>query len=135
MNANKVEYLLIGGVAVAQYGYSRFTYNLDVWVGVDSENATRLLQVLRQFGFATPNVNEELLMRENRIIRMGLPPVRIEVHTGISGVRFQECYKNRQYVEIDGNPISIISLRDLRINKAASGRHQDLADLEHLPTE
>ena len=64
---------------------------------------------------------------------MGVPPVRIEVITGASGVEFAKCYSRREMIEVDGVPVNFISLDDLKKNKQASGRHKDLEDLEHLP--
>jgi hypothetical protein len=78
-------------------------------------------------------ITDELFLEEDKVIRMGVPPVRIEVITGASGVEFSECYSRREVLEIDGIPVNFISLGDLKMNKRASGRHKDLEDLEHLP--
>lgn len=67
------------------------------------------------------------------MVRMGHFPLRIEITTAISGVIFDECYSERVEDVLDGVGVSLISLRDLKINKRASGRHKDLTDLEHLP--
>jgi hypothetical protein len=74
-----------------------------------------------------------VFLETNKVIRMGLPPVRLEVITSASGVDFNECYANREIIEIDAIPVSFISLEDLKKNKRAAGRHKDLEDLEHLP--
>jgi hypothetical protein len=74
-----------------------------------------------------------VFLKEKQIIRMGVPPVRIEIATTISGVDFDECYAQRVTAELDGVKTNIISLSHLKANKEASGRHQDMADLEHLP--
>ena len=95
LNANQVEYLLIGGYAVGYHGYPRATGDMDVWVAVNPENADRIVVALKQFGFAVPELSAELFLRQNQIVRMGLPPVRIELTTTISGVEFQECYAVR----------------------------------------
>ncbi|MCK5800718.1 MAG: hypothetical protein KAI47_26205, partial [Deltaproteobacteria bacterium] len=77
--------------------------------------------------------NAALFVEPGKIVRMGLPPMRLELLTDIDGVTFDECHRRRVIVGIDGVDVSLISLSDLRINKQASGRHKDLADLEHLP--
>jgi len=78
-------------------------------------------------------VSQELFFDKDRVIRLGVPPVRIEVITGASGVSFLECYSRREVVEIDGIVLNFISLEDLKVNKKAAVRHKDLEDLEHLP--
>ena len=92
-----------------------------------------MVALLREFGFATPNLTTELFLRENSVVRMGQPPMRIDLLTSISGVDFDECYARRVTTKIDGIAVSVLDLRHLRINKKASGRHRDLDDLEHLP--
>jgi len=80
-------------------------------------------------------VTKELFLKKDIIVRMGIPPVRIEVITGASGVVFEQCYERAETIDIDDVPITIISLPDLKTNKRASGRYKDLDDLEHLPPE
>jgi predicted nucleotidyltransferase len=133
LNANHVEYLLIGGYAVAYHGYMRSTADMDIWVAVNPRNAERVVAVLKAFGFDTPELSPALFLAEGRIIRMGLPPVRIEISTTISGVRFEQCYKRRVIDVLDGVKVSLISLSDLKKNKKAANRHKDRDDLENLP--
>ena len=133
LNANRVEYLLIGGHAVAYHGYPRPTGDMGVWIAIAPENAERVVKALQQFGFDSPGLVPDLFLKPNQIIRMGVPPFRIEICTSISGVRFDECYAQRIADVLDGVDATLISLPHLRINKRASGRHKDLDDLEHLP--
>jgi hypothetical protein len=133
LNVHKVEYLLIGGYAVNYHGYPRATADMDIWVAVHPANAGRIVGALKEFGFDLPDLSPELFLREWQIIRLGVPPVRIEIATTISGVDFAECYAERVDDILDGVPAKLISLDHLKRNKKASGRHQDLADLEHLP--
>jgi len=127
-----VEYLLIGGFAVAYHGYTRTTADIDIWISVHPDNATKLVRAIRQFGFDAESLNQSLFLTKNKIIRMGMPPFRIEILTGISGVDFEECYTERITANVDGIDINIINLKDLKINKKSSGRLKDLDDLEHL---
>lgn len=130
LNSKKVEYLLIGGYAVGYYGYPRPTGDIDVWIARTPDNADRVVRALEAFGFTCPT---ELLLQENQVVRMGVQPFRIEVLTTIDGVGFPECYAGRVEVVLDEVEVSLISLPHLKLNKKASGRSQDITDLENLP--
>jgi len=106
---------------------------MDIWVAVHPANADRIVAALKEFGFDLPDLSPELFLREWQIIRLGVPPIRIEIATTISGVDFGECYAERVEDTIEGVSVNLIDLNHLKLNKRASGRHQDLADLEHLP--
>lgn len=123
--------MLIGGYAVGYYGYPRATADMDIWIAISKENAQKSKDVLIEFGMISDDITEDLFLNDN-IIRMGLPPMRIEILTKIDGVHFNESYKNRNLVTIDNIEVPLISLEDLKINKKASGRYKDLNDLEHL---
>jgi len=133
LNAHQVEYLLVGGYAVGYHGYPRATVDMDIWIGKGPSTAAKMVEVLREFGFDVPNLSADLFLKDDQIVRMGVPPIRLEIFTSIPGVRFEECYPARVLGEIDGVPVSLINLRDLKTNKKASGRNKDLADLENLP--
>ena len=133
LRVNQVEYLLIGAYAVGYHGYARATQDLDVWIASTPQNATRIVDVLREFGFDLPEVTTEFVLRPNNIIRMGQEPMRIEILNWASGVDFDECYSERVVADVAGVQVSIIGLNQLKKNKKASGRLKDLADLEHLP--
>ncbi len=133
LNTHGVEYLLIGGYAVGYHGYPRATNDMDIWIAIHPNNAERMVTVLRAFGFETPDLSIDLFLQDHTIVRMGLPPMRIEVLTTISGVQFAACYAERVSTMLDGVDVNLISLPYLKINKQASGRYKDLDDLEHLP--
>ena len=133
LNDRDVAYLLIGGYAVGYYGYVRATADMDVWIASTEENAKRITEALRDFGFDSPALKEALFLESGNIVRMGLPPFRIEVLTSIDGVDFMECEKHRVLDTIDGITVPLISLEHLKANKRASGRLKGLTDLEHLP--
>jgi predicted nucleotidyltransferase len=128
-----VKYLLIGGYAVGFHGYTRSTNDIDFWIAMAPDNAVRVVEVLREFGFDVPELSPHLFLTPDRIVRMGNEPVRIEVATSISGVEFDNCYAGRVESVLDGVPVNVINLRDLRVNKQASARAKDIADLENLP--
>jgi hypothetical protein len=125
--------LLIGGYAVGYYGYPRPTGDMDIWISVSPENAEKLVAALEEFGFASSELSVNLFLKENKVVRMGTPPFRLEIITSISGVSFEECYRERVTAIIDEVEVSIISFHHLKINKRASGRFKDLNDLENLP--
>jgi len=106
----KVRFLLVGAYAVAVHGYPRATKDMDVFVRAAPGNASNLMRALRRFG----------------------APRRIDIVTRISGVEFEEAYANKKDVSIEGLQVPVISLEDLIANKRASGRKQDLADVEKL---
>ncbi len=133
LNSHTVEYLLVGGYAVGYYGYPRATADMDIWVARTPQNAAKLVTVLKEFGFNVPELSPELFLKENQVIRMGVPPFRIEIVTSASGVTFEECYAARVQAVIDDIEVNMISLDHLKANKRATGRHKDLDDLEHLP--
>jgi len=133
LNAHNVRYLLIGGYAVGYHGYPRATVDMDIWVAIDPQNAQKLVDVLAAFGFNLPELNAALFLERDKIIRMGIPPLRLEILTSISGVEFEACYQNRVEDELDGVSICLIGLDDLKRNKLSSGRYKDLSDLENLP--
>jgi hypothetical protein len=133
LNECDIEYLLIGGYAVGYHGYPRTTADMDIWVAVSPVNAAKLVEAFSRFGMRDSAVTAELFQEKGSIIRMGLPPMRIEILTEIDGVNFDECFAARITAEIDDQQVNIISKKHLKINKKASGRHKDLDDIENLP--
>jgi len=132
MNSRGVDYLVVGGYAVAHYGHPRTTGDLDVWVAVSPENADRVRLVLLDFGFTEAIAKSAPLGIPGRIVRMGTPPLRIEILTGVTGVAFEPCHSRRELDTVEGVSVSFISREDLLANKRAAGRPQDLADVEEL---
>ena len=122
-----------GGYAVGYHGDPRATADMDIWIATNPANADRIVAVLREFGFDIPDLSPQLFLKEWQIVRLGVPPVRIEVATTISGVDFDDCFPQRVEDKLDGVKVNLISLKHLKLNEKASGRHQDLADLENLP--
>lgn len=130
LSAHSVEYLLVGGYAVGAHGFPRYTGDLNIFYGLGEENTTRLAAALTEF--ALP-VEAPELNRPNVIIRMGVKPMMLELMNEISGVTFEQAWRNRVTWKLGGLDVPLISLADLRANRRAAGRHKDLADLEELP--
>jgi hypothetical protein len=132
LNSNQVEYLIVGGYALAAYGHPRYTGDLDFWIGTDVINARRVLSALDQFGFGALGIGLEDLTTSDRVIQMGYPPRRIDLLTSIDGVDFAPAFARRVTVDVDGQSLNFISLNDFKTNKRTTGRHKDLADLDAL---
>lgn len=133
LNKHGVKYLLIGAYAVVYYGYVRSTGDLDIWAETSDENAAALVAALTDFGFDVEKLDPQLFLSEDKLVRMGHPPFRIEVQMSVSGLEFASTYEKRIVERWSGVDIPIIDLESLKINKRAAGRHQDLDDLENLP--
>lgn len=132
LNSNEIEYLVIGGYAVGYHGYPRATGDMDIWIAINEKNALKMVEALKTFGFDLPEVKKELFLKEEKVIRMGVPPMRLEILTSIDGVRFDTCFKNRVIADFGDFKVNFISKGDLLINKRSSGRPQDLVDFDKL---
>jgi predicted nucleotidyltransferase len=133
LKEHDVRYLLIGAYAVNYHGYIPATGDMDVWIAIHPDNAQKMVTVLKTFGFENdPDIKPELFLQEKKIIRMGVPPVRLDITTSISGVEFDECYQTRVVDELDGIEVNLIDLENLKKNKEASERPKDIVDLKKL---
>jgi len=132
LNTNNIQYLVIGGYAVAYHGFPRYTKDLDLWINPSLSNAEKVLTALKEFGFGSLEITVNDLTTPEQTIQLGYPPIRIDLITSIDGVVFEDCYPNRMLIEDSGLFINVIDLENLKKNKRASGRAQDLADLENL---
>ncbi len=132
LNENDVRYLVVGGYAVAYHGHPRYTKDIDLWIWLNEENAQNVVNALIQFGFGSLGLTAEDFTEPDQIIQLGFPPNRIDLITTLEGVSFSECYEARIMTTIEDVPVNFIDLNNLRKNKRASGRFQDLADLENL---
>ena len=132
LNASGVRYLVIGGYAVAFHGRPRYTKDLDVWIEVSEDNAQRIMQALKAFGFGALDVTVQDCLKPGQILQLGRPPHRIDLLSFADGVDFADCYATRVEADVDGVQMCFIDLERLKQNKRASGRPQDLADLDQL---
>ena len=127
-----VRFLIVGGYAVAAHGHPRFTKYLDVWVRIDRGNAERLTEALGDFGFASLGLRPDDFLEPEVVIQLGHPPKRIDLLTSVDGVEFERCWERRIEIQVGEHSIPFISQPDLVANKRASGRPQDLADVDFL---
>lgn len=131
LNSRGVEYLLVGGYALAAHGHPRYTGDIDFWVSPERANIDKLLHVLAEFGFGSLGLVAEDF-KGDTVVQLGRPPQRIDLLTQIDGVSFVDCWIRRQQVRVDGVELHLIGLEDFKANKRASGRLKDLSDLEAL---
>ncbi len=129
---NAVKYLIIGGYAVIQYAEPRYTKDLDIWVSADITNASAVYKALQEFGAPLVGLTEADFSEEGYFYQMGNPPIRVDILMGIPGITFMKAWKNRVNINFDDVVVSFISKEDLIIAKQASGRTQDLLDIDLL---
>lgn len=132
LSDEKVRFILVGAYALAAHGYPRATTDIDIWVMPTPENAEAVLRALRRFGTPVDNLTKEDLQKDGTIFQIGVAPRRIDIITTASGLHFEPTYQNSISVNIAGLEIRIPSISDLILNKRASGRTKDLADVEAL---
>lgn len=127
-----VRYMVVGGFAVAAHGFPRYTKDLDVWIECSRDNGARVIAALAEFGFASLGLTIDDFATPDLVIQLGYEPNRIDLLTGLTGVRFEEAYPKRVTAAIDGLQVPIIDRVSLATNKRAFGRPMDLADAEEL---
>ena len=132
LNAHDVEYVVVGGYALAFHGAPRYTGDLDLYVRPDPENARRILSALEAFGFGSLDLNPGDFSIQDRVVQLGVPPVRVDLITSLSGVSWEECWEGRQPGAYGDVPVAFIGREQFIVNKRAVGRTKDLADLEAL---
>jgi hypothetical protein len=131
-NKHGVEYLVVGAYALAFHGAPRFTGDIDVFVRPEARNAGRLIAALEEFGFGALGLTAGDFTKEGQIVQLGVPPVRIDLITSISGVSWAEADAGKVSGRYGDTPVSFLGRAEYVKNKRASGRKKDLADLEAL---
>ncbi len=132
LNDNEVEYLIIGGYAVAYYGYVRYTCDIDFFIAIGKENAEKMVLVFEQFGFKPDELTPELFLKNGQVLRIGVEPMRLEVLNEISGVDFKTCYTNKEVLNVDGLKLNFIGINELIKNKKSTERSKDKLDVIEL---
>ena len=132
LNSRSVEYLIVGGYALAAHGHPRYTGDIDIWIDRADKNISLVLDALQEFGFGELGITAADLSAPNSVVQLGYPPARIDLLSSIDGVRFADCYAKRIVMQIDEVDLPVIGVADFRANKLATGRLKDLADVEAL---
>ncbi len=134
-NSRKVKYMVVGGYALAFHGAPKYTGDIDIFVSPDSKNADRIMAALEEFGFGSVGLSAADFKKPGQVIQLGVPPVRIDIITSISGVSWDEAFSNRVEGGYGDIRIYYIGREELIANKRAVGRKKDIADLEALGEE
>ena len=131
-NAHKVEYLIVGGYALAFHGAPRYTGDIDLFVRPTGENAARILAALEAFGFGSIDLSREDFASPNKVVQLGVPPVRVDLITSVSGVTWEQADDGKVQGHYAGMKVFFIGREDFLANKRATGRAKDAADIEAL---
>ena len=130
--ANRVDFVVVGAHALAFHGHPRYTHDIDLFVRRSEENARRIVEAIREFGFGSLAIDEADFLHPDRIVQLGMAPSRIDLLTHLSGVDFDQVWENRESGALGGLTVAYINRNDLKSNKAATARPKDLADLAEL---
>jgi Nucleotidyl transferase of unknown function (DUF2204) len=132
LNSHKVEFVVVGAYAVAFHGHPRFTGDIDFLVRPTRDNAERVMNALKSFGFTSPGLSLEDFIRPDSVVQLGVPPNRIDLLTSISGVTFEDAWSGRTSGVLGDQPVAFIGLEALLKNKLATGRSKDAEDVARL---
>ncbi len=132
LNRHEVDFIIVGGYALAYHGAPRFTGDLDLLVRSDRDNAEKILATLNSFGFGSLALTIEDFTTPGRVVQLGVAPVRVDFLTSITGVPWVQAWSHRAMGSYGDLPVSFIGKEELVANKRALGRHRDLADIEAL---
>ena len=132
LNRHKVKYLVIGAYAVAFYAEPRYTKDLDIWVNNDTANINRLYEALVDFGAPLKGVSATDFSNKKMIYQIGVAPIRIDILMGMSGITFENAWKNRKRTFYSGIAINILGIKELIYSKKKTGREHDISDMKKL---
>lgn len=132
LNSHNVDYIVVGAYALALHGHPRFTGDLDIYVKPEPQNASLILATLKEFGFGSLELEEKDFTEPHRVIQLGVPPVRIDLLTSLSGLTWEDAAGGQIQGELDGIPVFFLGKSEYIRNKKALGRHKDIADAETL---
>ena len=131
-NKHNIKYLVIGGYAVSIHGYPRSTKDIDVCIEMSEVNASKMVQVINDFGFGSLKLTKDDFLKKHFITQLGFPPLRIDILNDLDGVSFEEAWKNRKIVNFEGVDVNFIGYNDLITVKQKAARPQDIADVDKL---
>ncbi len=132
LNKHAVDYIIVGGYALAYHGAPRFTGDIDIFVRPHPQNAARILDALDEFGFGSVGLTEADFTTINKVVQLGTPPVRVDFITSLTGVSWEEAAEAKHPGNYDDISVFFIGRKELITNKRAMGRMKDLADIEAL---
>ncbi len=131
-NKHKVEYVIVGAYALAFYGCPRYTGDLDILIKPDPDNGKKIIKAIKEFGFGSLGLSSEEFSLKEKVVQLGVSPLRIDILTSITGVSWEQILLHRAKGEYGGISVYFIGKDELIANKKALGRHKDLADIEAI---
>ncbi|MEO8821491.1 MAG: nucleotidyltransferase [Ginsengibacter sp.] len=131
-NKHGVKYMVIGGYAVSIHGHPRSTKDIDVCIEMSEANASKMVQVINDFGFSSLKLNKEDFLKKDSITQLGFPPLRIDILNDLDGIPFEQAWQNKKTVNFENVPVDFIGYNDLLVVKQKAGRPQDIADVDRL---
>ena len=132
LNKHHVDYMVVGGYALAFHGKPRHTGDLDIWINSSETNAEKLILVIKEFGLSDLGLTKSDFIKEGYVTQIGYPPLRIDILNSIDGVKFEDAFPNKLFVDINGIEVKYIGLKEFIENKIATGRSQDIAELKEI---
>jgi len=135
INVHEVEYIIVGAYALAFHGVPRYTGDMDIFVKPEGENAQRIIAALDEFGFGSVGLTATDFEAEDKVVQLGVPPVRVDIITSMTGVSWEEAFSSRAEGRYGDVLVHYIGREQFISNKRALGRKKDLADLEALDAE
>lgn len=132
---HKIRFLIVGGYAVMRYTEPRFTKDLDILIGTDTDNAASVFHALKEFGAPLKDLTEQDFSNEEYFYQMGVPPMRVDILMSIPGIEFEQAWRKRDELKIAGVTMPFIGKAELILSKRASARRQDLLDLDNLESD
>jgi len=135
LNAHEVDFMIVGGYALAYHGAPRYTGDIDIFIKPDRKNAQKIIKVLEEFGFSSLKLSIDDFQKEDSVVQLGLPPVRIDIITSISGVSWEQADASKEPGKYGEVPVFYIGKNQYVANKRATGRAKDIADIEALGEE
>jgi len=132
LNSKRIKYLVVGGYALAFHGAPRYTGDIDIFVKPDTRNAALIISALKKFGFGSLDIKRSDFEKPGFIIQLGVPPVRVDLITSLTGVSWKESFSKKVRGKYGNVPVNYIGREQLIKNKSALARKKDLADIEAL---
>jgi len=129
LNNKSIEYLIVGAYALAHHGVPRFTGDLDIYIHPTKENADGLIKVIQDFGFGDLGIKPDDFLTPERVVQLGVSPLRIDFLTSIDGVSWESAWSGKVESRYGDIPVNVIGKNELLLNKKATGRLKDLADI------
>ena len=131
-NTHKVNYLIVGGYALAFHGVPRYTVDIDIFIKPTIENAKRILLSLDEFGFKSAKLTIDDFVNPDSVVQLGVAPVRIDLLTSLTDLSWEEAFSGRTEGKYGDIIVYYLGRKEFIKNKRATGRTRDLADLEEL---